>query len=713
MSGGRGQAWFLAAVLALSIVVLYAPVREHQFLEYDDGLYVLGNAHVLAGWTWETAAWALTSLEIGNWHPLTWWSHALTVEVFGLDAGAHHAVSVVIHAAAAGALLLTLYAATGSLGRSALVAALFGLHPLRLESVAWIAERKDVLFGLFFILALAAHVGWVRRPSAGRYLLVVGAVLAALASKAMAVSVPVVLLLLDRWPLRRTDSLGRRVFEKLPLFAMSALAAVAAIWAQDAGGALSSVEAWPWSHRLATSVVGYGAYLVDSFWPTGLAVFYPHPRNGFDLSTLFASGLVVAGLAVVGVRAFAHGSPVGVGLLWFLGTLLPVIGLITVGEQARADRYTYVPSIGLAIAAVWVLPDRWMASRAMWIAAGGVLAGLGLTTRLLLPHWQNDETLFAHALSVTSNSHVAHLNYGNAIEGNDRRDEQRHHFERAIALDPNDPLGHYDLGRILALSGDHDLAIEQYQLAIALDPEFERAWNNLGTSFSRLGKEDLAERAYEQALVVAPDHPASLFNLGILRVARGDLDAGLPLASRYLSLRPADHENRLRLASALVAQSRREAALEVLEEGPDLAAGGLRLLANLQWERGADGAAIAVAERGLGLDPGSAEWRNDLAWMLATSWDPALRDGVRALELARVAAAATERQDPDVLDTLAAALAATGEFDAAHQTVEDALERAREQGRLDLVPALEERVLVYRSRQPFVRARTESAEASP
>ena len=713
MSVGGGRAACLAAGLALAIVWLYAPVSKFDFLDYDDGLYVTENPNVLRGWSWETVAWAVTSLEIGNWHPVTWWSHALAVEGFGLDPGWHHGVNVWLHAATAAALLLTLYSATGSLWRSVLVAALFGLHPLRIESVAWIAERKDVLCGLFFVLAIAAHVGWARRRGRARYGLVLAAGLAALASKAMAVSLPAVLLLLDRWPLRRDEPFGRLVLEKLPLVCMSVLAGVAAIWAQDAGGALSSVAGWPWSSRVESSLVAYLAYLADSIWPMGLAVFYPYPIGGESFSVVVLAGLVVASLLGAGLVAFWRGGPVGVGLLWFFGTLLPVIGLITVGEQARADRYTYLPSIGLAIAVVWAVPARWASPRVAGPVAAVALIGLAIATRQLLPHWDNDETLFARALAVTSDNHVAHLNYGNAIESPDRRDEQRYHFERAIALNPNGALGHYDLGRVIALSGDYERAVDHYRRAVLLDPQLARAWNNLGTALSQLGEDELSARAYEQALSVAPSHVSSTFNLGLVKLERGEVDEGAALIARYLSLRPDDHEARVRLVRLLIGSSRRAAAIEVLTDAPELDVGGLELLARLQWEGGAERPALASAERLLALEPDSAERRNDLAWMLATAQDPALRDGSRAVALARASVDATGRQDPDLLDTLAAAQASAGAFDAAQRTAAEALDLAREQGRLELVPALERRSLSYQEEEAFHRGSPASGGMSP
>lgn len=707
MSGAGARAWGVAAVLAVLVGWVFAPAWANELLAYDDGLYVTDNPRVLGGWSGETARWAMTSLEVGNWHPVTWWSHAGAVELFGVEPAGHHAVNVGLHAMASGVLLLTLYAATGCLWRSALVAALFGLHPLRVESVAWVAERKDVLFGLFYFLAIAAYVRWVRRPGIGGYLALCAAFLASLASKAMAVSLPAVLLLLDRWPLGRADPVRRQVLEKLPLFVMSILVGVAAIAAQEAGGALSSVEAWPWSRRLESAFVAYGDYFMDSFWPAGLAVFYPHPPGGESVFRVIVSVVGVAALGAVGLRGIWHREPVGVGALWFLGTLLPVIGIVTVGDQARADRYMYIPSVGLLLGVVWGVPSRWLARpavRAVAVAAvvGALLACI-LTTRSLLPHWRDDEALFARALAVTSDNHVAHLNYGNAIDDPGRRAEQRQHFEQAVALDPGEALAHYDLARIDGFAGDHARAVVGYRRAIALDPALVRAWNNLGNALVSLGKLELADRAYEQALVVAPDHLSSLFNLGTLRIETGEVDRGLVLALRYLDLRPEDLSSRGRVAELLVSRSRPVEARRVLLDGEPLDARGLHLLARLHWEAGDERDAVDVSRKLLARAPDSANRRNDLAWMLATAREDSVRDERAALELASAAADATQQRDPDVLDTLAAALAATGDFDAAQRVVARATEHAHAQGRGDLVLLLEARAAEYRDGRAFRR----------
>jgi tetratricopeptide (TPR) repeat protein len=715
-SAERRAAWaasVLAVGLALCVLVLYEPVASHEFLEYDDGLYVTGSERVQAGFTRETALWALTSLEIGNWHPLTWWSHALAVEWFGLDAGAHHRVSVVLHAAVSAVLLATLYTATGSLLRSALVAALFALHPMRIESVAWIAERKDVLFGLFYVLAIAAHTAWVRRPSAPRYALVLAAGLAALMSKAMAVTLPAVLLLFDHWPLRRERRLVALVVEKLPLIALSAVASVLAMWAQDAGGAMATLEALPFSRRLASALVSYGAYLGSTFWPLDLAVFYPHPPDGYGTGTVVAAAAAVAGLAAFAGLELVRHPPIGVGLLWFFGTLVPVIGLVAVGEQVRADRYSYLPSIGLAIAVVWALPDSWLRRRLVHVVLAGILLALAAATWQQIPHWRSDETLFARALAVTDDNHVAHLNYGNAIESDERREEQRFHFERVVALAPGHPLGHYNLGRVLAKTGDPEGAVVEYRRSLAIDPDHPRAWNNLGNVLSQLERPELAERAYRRALEVAPDHPSSLFNLAMLLLGRGAIDEGVQLGQRYLELRPDDAASRTAFAGSLAELGRPEAARAALAEAPGLSAEALALLAGLEWARGAEAEALAAGERAFALAPQSAAIANDLAWMLATAVDVARRDPVRALELARAANDTSKRRDPDVLDTLAAAHAVAGDFAAATAAIDEAIDRARDSGRLDLIPTLEQRAARYRANRPYRRTGSDAAAARP
>jgi tetratricopeptide (TPR) repeat protein len=706
------QALGLAVALAVLVTAVYSPVGGFGFLEYDDALYVTDQPRVQAGLTAETLRWAFTSLEIGNWHPLTWLSHAWTVEWFGLDAGAHHWVSVGLHAGVSALLLLTLFGATGSLPRSALVAALFALHPMRVESVAWIAERKDVLCGLFFFLAIAAHVAYVRRPSPSRYAAVLVAGLAALMSKAMAVTLPAVLLLLDVWPLARARPWSRLLLEKAPLVVLCAGASALALGAQDASGAVAPLEGWPVARRLSNAFVAYGAYLSSTLWPSQLAVFYPHPPDGHATARILASTVAVLALAGGALFALRRRPPIGVGLLWFLGTLVPVIGLVTVGEQAWADRYSYLPSVGLAIAFAWMLPEavfsRW-AGRGVLLV---IVAAFALASWQGLFHWRSDETLFARALEVTRDSRVAHLNYGDAIEGQDRLAEQRLHFERAVALGPSHALGHYNLGRVLVELGEVENGIERYRTALALDPNSARTWNNLGTAWSRLDRVDEAEGAYRRALALIPDHPSALFNLAVLLLDRGDVAEGRALGERYLGLRPRDTASRTRLAGGLAERGQTDAALQLLDAAPDLDEDGLGLAAFLLWAQGSEAQALAAAEQALERAPDSVLHRKNLAWMLATAGDDRLRDPERARRLATEANDASSRRDPEVLDALAAAQAAGGDFDAALATLGTALERARELERPELVPVFEARRLSYRAGRPHRRGgrRTDPGE---
>jgi len=372
--GGRVRDWRVgvaAFAVAAGVLVLYAPAGQHAFLDYDDRLYVTDNPHVRAGLRADTLRWALTSIEIGNWHPLALLSHALDVELFGLDAGAHHRTSVWIHAATAALLLSVLASATGSPGRATFAAALFAFHPLRVESVAWVAERKDVLCGFFWVLALAAHLGRARHPGRLRAALVTLATVAAIASKAMAVTLPVTLWLFDVWPLGRlrggpvrpargisARSAGALLREKALLLVLCGAAALLAVVAQRRGGALGSLAALPLSERLANALVAIAGYLRSSFWPADLSVFHPIPPGGQPTAVLVASALVVVAASAAAVWSRSRRPAFAVGWVWFLVTLLPVIGLVQVGQQAMADRYTYVPGIGLAFALVWGVVPR-------------------------------------------------------------------------------------------------------------------------------------------------------------------------------------------------------------------------------------------------------------------------------------------------------------------------------------------------------------------
>ncbi|MEA2564479.1 MAG: protein O-mannosyl-transferase [Acidobacteriota bacterium] len=442
--------------LALLTLAVYLPVLTHGFIRFDDPLYVTSNPWVKAGLTWKGIAWAFTANVASNWHPLTLLSHMLDCELFGMDPLGHHLTSLLLHTASVVLLFEVLRRMTGDQWRSAAVAALFAIHPTHVESVAWIAERKDVLSGFFWMLTLLAWAFYVRQPSRMRYMAVALSLAAGLLSKPMVVTLPFVLLLLDVWPLGRKI----RVKEKLPLFALAAASCVATLIAQS--GAIGMASQFPLRLRLANAVLSYVSYLGKTLVPSRLAVFYPMPAE-FPAWKVAGAALLLALLTVLALRAARY---VTVGWLWFLGTLVPVIGIVQVGGQAMADRYTYLPSIGLFLIAVWGFPRR-----AVWIP---VLFALAIGTRLQLRHWQDSESLFRHAAAVTERNFIAHLNLAQIYAKRGDRGRALEHFRTTLEIRPGMWQAQASLGNTLRRWGRPDKALPHLRNAVRLRPHDPR-----------------------------------------------------------------------------------------------------------------------------------------------------------------------------------------------------------------------------------------------
>jgi tetratricopeptide (TPR) repeat protein len=512
----RAGLWICLLLLA-AIFGVYAQSRQFAFVNYDDPVYVTNNPHVRQGITAESALWALTSTEAANWFPVTRLSHMLDVQLFGMDAGWHHLVSVLIHAAASVLLFLFLVRATGARAPSAFVAFVFALHPLHVESVAWVAERKDVLCALFWFLALWAYVRGMRA-------LVIVAFVLGLMSKPMIVTLPLVLLLLDVWPLKR----GLRLREKLPLFSIAAAGAVVTIVVQKAGGAVNPAAVF----GLGNALVSYLVYVGKTFWPAGLAVFYPYPER-LALWRVALAAVALAAMSWGVVRLHRVCPYLAVGWFWFLVTLVPVIGIVRAGEQARADRYMYVPMIGLAVMVAWGGADllrRWPRLRvAVATAACAACAGVAWAQ---VGYWRNSETLFSHALEVTTDNYIAEHNLGTYLTDQPGRlPEAVAHLERAVRLRPGSGEAHSDLGIALAgTPGRLDDAIAEFSTAIRLRPDSEVPHINLANALAQGGRLKEAAAEYETALRMQPD--ASGVQERLTRVtAEMHYQAGIALAT--------------------------------------------------------------------------------------------------------------------------------------------------------------------------------------
>jgi len=541
-----GFALWASLGLIAAVLVVYSQVRHFGFVAWDDPQYVSENADVLGGLSWQSIRWAFTTTtDAGLWLPLTWLSFMLDVEVWGPGAGGHHVTNVVLHAANTLLLFGLLHRTTGALGRSAFVAALFGVHPLHVESVAWVTERKDVLSTFFGMLALWAYVGYVKRPVVTRYLGVVGAFALGLMAKPMLVTLPFVLLLMDVWPLgrlkltepapRRSDVaarsdqfavLMRLLREKIPLLVVALLSSVVTYAAQRGAGAVSVLEALPLGGRIMNAVVSYAAYIATMFWPAKLAGLYPyHP---WSATRVVGSAVVLVGISASALLTAKRYPYFPVGWLWYLGTLIPVIGLVQVGIQARADRFTYVPLIGLFIVIAWGAADlaaRWPRRRvALTAAAFVVVTACAVTARAQVEHWRDSLTFWQHTVDVSTDNARAHGNFGLELANVGKTDEAIRHYTEAIRISPELADVHSNLGNALAGQGKAADAVAHYQEALRLDPNHVVAHNGLGSALDDQGKYAEAITHYRAALLIDPGSAMIHNNLAAALANEGRLE---------------------------------------------------------------------------------------------------------------------------------------------------------------------------------------------
>ncbi len=690
----------VCALLSAVTLLTFWPQTGHDFITYDDSFYLTENTHVQQGLTWANVAWALRTGEAGNWHPLTWLSHLLDVQLFGLRPGWHHLTSLLLHTANAVFLFLLLQRMSDATWRSAFVAALFALHPLHVQSVAWAAERKDVLSAFFFMLTLLAYAKYVEKsecrmqnaessntPQATRltfhalgypppsfyYVLALVHFALGLMSKPILVTLPFVLLLLDYWPLQRLrlstlnsrpsttqpdprastfdlrlSTLFRLSLEKLPFLALSAASCAMTLWAQRAGGAVVPVAVLAFPQRLANAIVAYAGYLEKMFWPAHLTILYP---LGGDVPTgaLILWGAVLAAVTAWVMRNFRCRPYLAVGWCWYLGMLVPVIGLVQVGMQRMADRYTYLPLIGVFVMFAWEIPERlgkWRLSRNVLAAVASLaLAACVAATSRQLGYWKDSEHLFGHALEVTPANYITLDNYG----------------------------------RALLKQGKLPEALRSFGAAVALAPELDAARCGLGTTLMEQGKYDEAADQFLRVLELQPDHIIAQLQLGIIRGRQGKLEQAAEAFSHMLRLHPDDAGAHNNLGNVLAQQGKHEAAVQQFEEAVRLKpdhAGAHNNLAISCKKLGRIAEAIAHYREALRLEPNSLPALNNLAWTLAAHPDARFRNGAGAVRLATRACELTKYQNPTPLATLAAAYAETGRFQEAVSFAERAQEAA-------------------------------------
>ncbi len=584
-SSGR-QKLLLSLLLVAATIALYYPTIGHPFVNYDDNVYVIENSHVTAGLHWQTVKWAFTVFDQGNWHPLTWLSHAADCQWFGLNPAGHHQTNLVLHALNVLLLFWVLQKATGYMGRSAMVAALFALHPINVESVAWIAERKNLLSMMFFLLALGAYRVYVLKPQAGRYAVVAFLYALGLMSKPQVITFPCVLLLWDYWPLQRMvagagkssvteagevvqgRSFGWLVWEKVPLFALSAISSVITIKAQSAGYAM---QWFPRSVRLENAVVAYSRYVQKAFWPFDLSPMYPHPGASIN-KWLVLAAFVFLLLTTVAVMTYRQRRYLVMGWLWFLGTLVPMIGLVQVGNQAMADRYAYLSFIGLFIMICWGVAD-WAQERhiaAAWLKCAGIviLLALALVARKQIGYWSDNITLWTHALAVTKGNWLAEDNLGGALMDDGKLEKAIDHFRAAAVIYPQGPVSHLDIGFYEQEHKNWPQAIEQYYEVLKDTPSPKlrsEAYNNLALINRDLGDYAAARDNFQQAVNLSPGYVGAWVGLGLAAQKTGDLSLAVQAYSRAVQIEPSG-SGYLLLAQALDKSGRKDEALTASQQ---------------------------------------------------------------------------------------------------------------------------------------------------
>ncbi|MFO0946030.1 MAG: tetratricopeptide repeat protein [Planctomycetota bacterium] len=750
--------WLVIPAILILTAIVFGGGLWHEFVNLDDTAYVTENNFVRAGLSREGIAWSVTTFLMGNWHPITWWSLMLDREMYGDWAGGFVLTNVIIHAASAVLLYLWLRSMTGAVWKSALVAVVFAIHPLRAESVAWISERKDVLSVFFGMVTLYAYARYARRPRPTLFLLVVVSYFLSLCSKQMLVTLPFVLLLLDFWPLGRLP-FGKRelpegspdlpsvrsalllIVEKLPLLALAICLSVVVVYAQQDTGALAGLSIYPWSQRLANVGTSYVSYIVMTFWPTNLGAYYPHPEHTLPITRVLACYALLIAITMGVIGCWKRAPYLAVGWFWYLGTLVPVIGIVQIGSQALADRYTYFPQVGLLMALVWGLcslpipePQRTAILTGASVAAVTALVFMGWRQ---VGFWTDSGVLYERILAVTEGNYFAHNGLGSYWKSKGEKEKAKEQFLLALEIVPGYPEAHVNLGLLFSEEKDEDRAMQHYLTALQNEPgmvqahvnlglihyrakryeqaitEFDAAlktdprrpqvYNNLAAALVGVGRLDEAAEAYRRALEFDPHNQEVRRGLAALFVEIGRLDDAKKEYEIILSQSPGSVEDRNNLGSILGKQQKFPEAIaqfqEVLKLDPNNAS-AKNHLGSVYWGLGRLPEAMQFFREAIKQNPKFADAANNLAWILATNANPQLRNGKEAVEFASQASDVVKK-NPQYLDTLAAAHAEAGDFENAIKVATQAIEVARAENQPAVAKDIETRLALYRSGKPY------------
>jgi Flp pilus assembly protein TadD len=583
----RTSSFLIPCLLILLTLFAYGQVPHNQFISLDDNLYVTDNVHVQRGLTWENVGWSFTTTHAGNWHPLTWLSHMLDYELCGLNPAGHHMTNLLLHLANVLVLFWALQRMPGSLWKNFFVAALFALHPLHVESVAWIAERKDVLSTFFWMLTILVYTYYAERPGAWRYAGVCICFVSGLLSKPMMVTLPFVLLLVDYWPLGRMEikrwtfssssvstsptgatSPYRLILEKMPLFLLTVVSCALTLFAQWRSGAVGSLKGLPISERFANALVSYIQYISKMVWPQDMAVLYPHPLH-WPLWEVLGSAFLLGIVTFSILRAGRKYPYLLVGWLWYLGTLVPVIGLVQVGFQGIADRYTYLPLIGLFMIVAYGIPEvlkgGWGRKLALYVVAPLLMIVLLCVTRNQVLRWQSSTTLFEHTLRVTINNSVIHNNLGVVLLAQGKDNEARGHFVEALRIRPGYADAHYNLGALLAREGKDAEAVSHLLQALRYNPGLADAHNYLGAISLKEGNLQEAVFQFSETIRLNPDHAYGHNNLAVVLAREKKFQEAIAHLRRAIQISPAYAEAHLNLGIGYWETGNKDGALRQYE----------------------------------------------------------------------------------------------------------------------------------------------------
>ena len=770
--------WAVCGFLLLAVGLVFGQTVHYKFTGYDDGGFVYENPHVTAGLTRSGLWWALTDGPYGDWYPLTSVSHMLDCQLYGLEPAGHHLTNVLLHAASSVLLFLVLLRMTGALWPSAWVAAVFAVHPLHVESVAWIAERRDVLSGLFFMLTLGAYALYTERPSLARYLAVAGCFALGLMAKPMLVTVPFLLLLLDYWPLDRfrpssgrplkngtgsehhranLKKKGRRevpvpifqhtarsgswfgrwpiawrlVIEKIPLMALAAVSCAIVLLLHTPMQSNRQVDRLSLATRLANALVSYAAYLVQSFYPVDLSPFYPHLGTRLPTLSIVGSLILLLAITAVALYCWRRLPYLPVGWLWFLGMLVPVIGLVGSFVHGRADRYTYLSQIGLSIALAWSVwsfyrsrqsrrQEQWRQTTLAVVSGAAVLALAAVAWRQT-SYWRDNETVWTRAVACTDQNAMAHYCLGGVYASQGRTEDAIAQIRTALAIDSIAPYvtadSHILLAECLASQGKIGEALTHYEQAVRVSPANELAHARWAVALARAGQLDRAIAEFREAVRLNPAFSGARVDFANTLLARGEASEAAAQCREVLEVDPQAVQAMIILGAALAAEGDAEEALSQFERAVTLEPSNAQAhfrLGLAQNDRGQTGRALAQLTEAIRLRPDDVPILWQTAWLLATSPDSSVRDGARAVQLATRAVQLSGGREARAFDALAAALAETEEFSAAVEAAEQASAIALIRNDDALASAIQQRTRLYRLGQPYREpAQPQSAQPLP